>query len=123
MLAIREAPTRVPHAPNTAGRPWSLCTQQVPDATGKLVSRPRLVVTKVPDQGSRPGDAAVLVYDTADKNNFIVWHDHRYFLSDPDAAQIALQLNNDVAVPVGDAWLKTLPSGQEIKPQILPNAG
>jgi type VII secretion protein EccB len=123
VLGIPDAPTTVPKDADIVTPPWSLCTQQVPDATGKLVSRTRLVVTKVPKQGSLPGDAALLVTDTADNNGFVIWHDHRYFLADPEADRQALQLDNDVNVPVGDAWLKTLPTGQPIGPSRQPDAG
>jgi type VII secretion protein EccB len=120
-LGIPGAPETLPKEQDLVSPPWSLCTQQVPDKAGKLVSRSRLVIGRGPKQGDPPRDKALLVTDTGDGAQYLVWHNLRYALSDPQADRVALRLDTDVNVPVGDAWLKALPAGQDIR--ALPVAG
>jgi type VII secretion protein EccB len=129
-LGIDGAPATLPTTKDMVKPPWSLCTQQTPNNSGKLVSRTRLVVSKAPDQGSAPGDKAVLVTDTgspdhpvANQGEYLVWHDYKYKLDDVNAASIALELQNDVNIPVGSAWLQGLPVGEDIAPIKVDGAG
>ena len=122
-LGIPGAPNTLPKDEDLVAPPWSLCTQQVPDSAGKLVSRTRLVVSRSPGQGARPGEKALLVTDTADGSQHLIWHDLRFPLSDANADRIALRLDSQVNVPVGDAWLKALPTGQAIGPISLTGTG
>ncbi len=87
----------------------------------KLINRTVLVAGERPGRGDRPGRSALLVTDTADKSQYIVWHDQRYAITDPNTVGVALRLDNEVNVPVGDAWLKALPQGRDIGP--LPVSG
>jgi type VII secretion protein EccB len=113
-VGIDGAPATLPAPDQLVSPPWSLCTEQVPDESGTPVSRTRLVVGRSPGQGRRPGEAAVLVTDTADGKQYLVWHDRRFLLADPAVDRVALNLDSQVAVPVGDAWLQALPAGQPI---------
>lgn len=96
--------------------PWTFCTEQARDKTGKLVSRTVLVAGRSPGQGDRPADSALLVTDTKDDNEYLVWHDQRYQITDKNSVSVALRLDSEVNVPVGDAWLKALPEGKDIGP-------
>lgn len=122
-VGIGGAPASLPTPAQLVGAPWSLCTEQVPDESGTPVSRTRLVVGRAPGQGRRPGDEALLVTDTADGKQYLIWHDLRFLLADPAVDRVALNLDNQVAVPVGDAWLQALPAGQPLARLVLPGAG
>src|SRR5581483_7446609 len=120
---IPDAPSTLPKVRDLVSPPWSLCTQQVPDKAGNLVSRTRLVVSRAPRQGVATGDKALLVTDTADNQLYLIWRDLRFTLTDANADRVALGLDNQADVPVGDAWLKALPSGQSIGPTRVPDSG
>jgi type VII secretion protein EccB len=128
-LGIAGAPATLPTNSDLVAPPWSLCTQQTPNSNGTEVSRTRLVVSRSPNQGSRPGDQALLVTDMgtpehpAQGDQYLIWHDLRYKLTDPNDDRVALKLDNDVDVPVGSAWLQALPSGADIGAQTVPGAG
>jgi type VII secretion protein EccB len=122
-LGIPDAPSTLPRDGDLVMPPWSLCTQQVPDAAGNPIGRTRLVVGRGPQQGTPTGDKALLVTDSADAKPFLVWHNLRFELVDPNADRVALGLDNQVSVPVGDAWLKALPSGEPIGPVVVPGTG
>jgi len=123
VLGIDGAPATVPTPQDLVSPPWSLCSEQVADASGSPVSRTRLVVGRSPGQGQRPGEKALLVTDTGDGTQYLVWHDLRYELADPAVDRTALRLDGQVDVQVGDAWLKSLPSGQSIAPIRLAGTG
>jgi type VII secretion protein EccB len=122
-VGIDGVPDSVPTVKDLVTPPWSLCTRQVPDESGTSVSRTRLVVGRRPDQGKRPGESALLVTDTADTTQHLIWHDRRYLLADLNVDRTALGLDSQVNVPVGDAWLKALPAGQQIGLVRLGGAG
>lgn len=128
-LGIVGAPDTLPTNKDLVAPPWSLCTQQTPNANGKQVNRTRLVVSRSPNQGSRPGEAALLVTDMGTPEHqeagdqYLIWHDQRYKLVDPNDDRVALKLDNDVDVPVGSAWLQALPAGDDIGAIAVPGAG
>src|SRR5262249_18924533 len=122
-LGIPDAPTTLPRDSDLVLPPWSLCTQQVPDTAGNLVSRTRMVVGRGPRQGTATGEQALLVTDTADNQLYLVWHDLRFPLTDAAVDRVAMGLDNQVTVPVGDAWLKALPAGQPIGPLTVAGSG
>lgn len=122
-VGIDGAPATLPTSQDLVDPPWSLCSEQVPDASGTPVSRTRLVVGRSPGQGQRPGEKALLVTDTADRTQYLIWHDRRYLLADPGVDRTALGLDAQVEVRVGDAWLKALPAGEPIAPVRLPGSG
>jgi type VII secretion protein EccB len=122
-LGIPDAPSTLPRDKDLVLPPWSLCTKQVPDTAGNLVSRTRMVVGRGPRQGTPTGEKALLVTDTADNQLYLVWHDLRFPLTDEDTDRVAMGLDNQVTVPVGDAWLKALPAGQAIGPMATAGSG
>jgi type VII secretion protein EccB len=122
-LGIPGAPMTLPKDADLVSPPWSLCSQQVPDVAGKPTSRTRLVVGRNPGQGFRPGDKALLVTDTKEKDQYLIWHDQRYLLRNVEVERIALGLDRGTNVQVGDAWLKALPAGQDIAVRTVTGAG
>lgn len=115
-VGIMGAPGSLPPTGKLIMPPWTFCTEQAPDKTGKLVSRTVLVAGRGPGRGDKPNDKALLVTDTKDDNEYLVWHDRRYLITDKNAVSVALRLDSEVNIPVGDAWLKALPKGKEIGP-------
>ncbi|MGA8114246.1 MAG: type VII secretion protein EccB [Actinocatenispora sp.] len=123
-VGISGAPDSVPPEDKLMLPPWSFCTRQEPDrTTGKLVNVSSLVAGERPGRGDRPGRSALLVTDTADRSQHIIWHDQRYTITDPNIVRVALRLDNEVNVPVGDAWLKALPQGRDIGPMETAGSG
>lgn len=122
VVGIRDAPTALPTADELVTPPWALCSEQVADAGG-TVSRTRLVVGRDAGAGRLPGEAALLVTDTSDGTQHLVWRDHRYLLADKDVDRVALQLDGEVAVPVGHAWLTALPAGRPFTVLRPPGSG
>jgi type VII secretion protein EccB len=128
-LGIPGAPASLPKDADLVQPPWTLCTQQIPNSSGKPVSRTRLVVGRNPNGGADLGDRALLVTDMgtpAKQQNlgeWLIWRDHRYWLKDLNVDRVALQLDNVVNVPVGSAWLQTLSKGQDIEPMTVDGAG
>jgi hypothetical protein len=102
-------------------------------------------VSRGPKEGTDPGDTAILVTDTptgtsgptsgpttgttgsaGDANGspvYLIWRDTRYQLTDYNLARAALQLDQQVNIPDGGAWLKALPAGQAIAPITVDGAG
>jgi type VII secretion protein EccB len=113
-VGIEGAPATLPLPTDLITPPWSLCSEQVPDASGTPVSRTRLVVGRNPGGGDGLADAALLVTDTADEAQYLIWRDTRFLLADPEVDRIALRLDSQVDVPVGHAWLTALPAGRSI---------
>jgi type VII secretion protein EccB len=115
-LGIDGAPDAIPKPENLVPAPWSLCTEQAPDKTGKIVPRTAIAVGRSPVEGDPPGDQALLVTVPATGDTYIVWHNHRYHVDDPATVGVALGLSAEVNIPVGAAWVQALPAGRSLGP-------
>lgn len=120
-LGIAGAPTNLPTADDLVSPPWSLCTQQVSTDSGDEVSRTSMVVGQRPGAGTELSDVALLVRDTGTERLWLIWHGLRFRIGSPAVVRLALSLDNQVTVPVGDAWLQALPSGEAIAPIDVPS--
>lgn len=120
-VGIVGAPGSLPPTDKITMPPWTFCTEQAADKTGRMVSRSALVVGRSPGQGDRPNQKALLVTDTKDGTEYMIWHDQRYLITDTNAVGVALRLDNEANVPVADAWVKALPEGKDLGP--VPTSG
>ena len=122
-LGIPGAPDAVPGTKDLVDPPWSICSEQVRDSTGRLVTRTALAVSRAPVLGNRTAERALLLTNTTSNAWYLVWHDHKYRITDTSVVGAALGLDQQVNVPVGAAWLDTLPDGLSIGPLEVPGAG
>ncbi|GAB3238706.1 type VII secretion protein EccB [Kineosporia babensis] len=121
-LGIADAPANLPVAADLVAPPWSFCTQQVWDTSNSELSRSWMLVGERPDAGTEIADAGLLVR-TPSGTLWLIWQNMRFEIPDEGAARSALNLGNQVIVPVGEAWLEALPVGRPIAPIVVPRAG
>ncbi|MBT0768126.1 type VII secretion protein EccB [Kineosporia sp. J2-2] len=122
-LGIADAPANLPTPSDLVAPPWSQCTKQAANLSGDQVSRTWMVVGKQPEAGTAVSEEALVVSDTADGSISLIWHDMRFPIKDVKRVGLALGLDNQITVPVGDAWLQALPSGQWIAPIVVDGSG
>jgi type VII secretion protein EccB len=73
-----------------------------------------LTVGRPPSGGRDPGDTALLARDAETKRLYLVWHDHRYEITDEKIVLEGLTMTAEPVVAAGGAWLNALPAGESI---------
>lgn len=113
-IGIRDAPDALPAPKRLRSGPWTLCTRLSRDPAGGDVATTVLMVGTASDGGREMGDTALLVRDTTTNGLYLIWHDHRYEISDENVVLEGLTMTTEPVVEVGGAWLNALPAGEPI---------
>lgn len=123
-LGIPGAPAGLPAGGSLLTGGWTMCTEQRPDGRGGRETVSVLGVGQGPDGGQPAGDRAVLVRDaTAGGGLHLVWHGHRFAIEDPEPVLLALGADQEEALPAAPAWLDSLPVGDPIASEQVPDPG
>lgn len=113
LLGIVGAPDAVPPAGRALDGPWSVCAQPGQDRTGQRSTATTIHVGRPPG-GADLGDDALLVQTSDTGRFFLVWHDHRHEIPNPQVAFAALGMEQQPRTVVDEAWVNTLPSGDRL---------
>jgi type VII secretion protein EccB len=122
-IGIPDAPSALPAAKRLLTGAWSLCSQPARDQAGQSVATTVLTVGREPGGGQRPGDVALLARDTRANQLYLVWHDHRYRITDEKVVLEGLAMGSEPQLPVGGAWLNSLPAGVTIGTRAVDGRG
>jgi type VII secretion protein EccB len=113
-IGIADAPDALPDAKRMLDGPWTLCSQPARNQAGDLVATTVLTVGRRPSGGRDPGDAALLARDADTDRLYLVWHDHRYEITNEKIVLEGLTMSAEPVVAAGGAWLNALPAGERI---------
>jgi type VII secretion protein EccB len=119
-VGIPGAPASLPAAAKQVGLPWTVCVLPGADATTSTVA---LAVSLAPEGGRSLADEGVLVKDTKLGTTYLIWHSARHLVQSSKTLVPTLFGAAAVPVPVGTAWLNTVPLGADIGPITVSLAG
>lgn len=120
-VGIPGAPASLPTADKQVGLPWTVCTL-AGTGSGQASSTVALAVSREPEGGHALVDEAVLVKDTRLSTVYLIWHGRRHLVQSYRTLVPAL-FGAAPTVPVGTAWLNTLPPGADIAPITVTGQG
>ncbi|MET0495341.1 MAG: type VII secretion protein EccB [Actinoplanes sp.] len=113
-IGIPDAPDALPDPKRMLAGPWTLCSQPASNAAGDTVATTVLTVGSSPVGGRQPGDTALLALDADTDRLYLIWHDHRYQITNKKIVLEGLTMNAEPTVVAGGAWLNALPAGEPI---------
>jgi type VII secretion protein EccB len=114
-LGIPNAPASLPPATQMVGTPWTLCSRPDQDSAGNTITTTVLVVGQSPHGGRELADSGLLATDSDSGTTYLIWHEHRYAITDPSMVLGALLWQRKQRTTVGPAWLSALPAGTDIR--------
>jgi ESX secretion system ATPase EccB len=120
-VGIPGAPEEIPDPSALLTEPWSTCTYPSADASGQVRPYVRLTVGLAAPGTDLPAADSLLVA-APDGTEFLIWNDQRFRLS-AAYAQAALGYAADAPLPVGAAWLDTVPQGPDLAAPAIPDEG
>jgi len=106
-IGIPGAPASLPDAGEQVGLPWTMC-----GVTG-VQPRSVLLAGSAGPANSDLGDRGLLVKNTAESSNYLIWHGRKFLFQDARTTMSAL-FGAAGVTPVGAAWLDAMPSGVDI---------
>ncbi|MEV6346005.1 type VII secretion protein EccB [Actinoplanes sp. NPDC051851] len=106
-IGIAGAPASLPAADRRVGLPWSMCVAPGDDPVSTLL------VGTAATGGTALGEGGLLVTDPAGGDTQLIWHGFKHDLADARTTVPALY-GAVTAIPVGTAWLNTIPAGADI---------
>ncbi|MGA8112385.1 MAG: type VII secretion protein EccB [Actinocatenispora sp.] len=119
---IPGAPTSLPDADHVLGIPWTLCSEPRTTTPGQPTTRSILTVGRAPRSSHRLGNQGALVKDADTGAVYLIWHSHRYLITDPDSTLGAMVWDEE-PVATSSAWLDALPAGQDIATPRIDDVG
>jgi type VII secretion protein EccB len=122
-VGIPGAPDPPPDRAALDGLPWSVCGAVPAGTTGRVPTQ--LFTGRVPAGGAPLGARAVLVSTNRTGNSlpmYLLWNDHRLRITDRTVLT-ALDLAAVTPVPIGAPLLNSIPSGPDLAPIAVPDAG
>lgn len=122
-IGIPDAPDSLPAPKRMLGGPWTLCSQQARNEAGEFVPTTVLTVGRRPAGGREMRDAALLARDAKNGRLYLIWHDHRYEITDERIVLEGLTLGSAPVFGAGGAWLNALPAGEPIGTQRVTGRG
>ncbi|MCW3816638.1 type VII secretion protein EccB [Micromonospora sp. DR5-3] len=120
-LGIADAPDSLPAPGRLVTGAWTVCSVSATQA-GRTEARSALLVGRDATRGRPLGEQALLLRHP-DGTLYLLWHDRRYLLRDPDRVLAALAATRERAVPVAPALLRTVPAGADLAPPSVPGLG
>lgn len=121
-VGIAGAPNSLPSVKQRAGLPWTVCTIPGTNESGQAISTVAVAVAASARGGTALTDDAVLVRDARLSTRYLIWHGRRYQVRDHDNVVPAL-FGSVTPVPVGTAWVNSLPAGADIAPITIQDRG
>jgi type VII secretion protein EccB len=125
----RGVPVGIDHAPDSLPVPstidsgaWSVCSAPATDQTGAV----HPVVRASPAQaagGSALTTGSAILVRGGNQDEYLVWNGRRLRISASGNAVPALGYAATQPMPVGDAWLNTLPQGPDVVAPTVPQIG
>lgn len=122
-LGIPGAPMSLPSSGRTVNGEWSLCAVPKSSAAGNPLVQTNLVISRTPAGGVPLTNDALLVKDLKTGAVYLIWHRHRYLITDTTIVLKGLYTSNHPPAEVGTAWLDALPEGKDIGPITIDNEG
>ncbi len=117
MLGIPGAPDALPGRKDLTAQPWAVCSQS---AAGTAQS---LLAVGTPIRGGSPvTDAALIVTDPRDRT-FLVYGNRKFEIPDVRSVQAAFFWPVRQPTAVAGAWVNALPSGPDLTPMRIADAG
>ncbi|WP_027341416.1 type VII secretion protein EccB [Hamadaea tsunoensis] len=121
LLGLPGAPGDLPPAANYLDGAWSVCALSSMDG-----GRPARVTVVLP--GATPDGATALqkravLVSGPDGTRYVIWSGRRYRVRDPGFVLPVLGFSAQDGVPVGDAWIASVPGGTDLAPIDVPGAG
>ena len=120
-VGIPGAPEEIPGPSALLTEPWSTCTYPSVDASGQVHPYVRLTVG-APVPGTDLPAADSMLVAAPDGTEYLIWNDQRFRLSGADA-QAALGYAAAAPLPVGAAWIDTVPQGPDLTAPAIPDEG
>ncbi len=124
LLGIVGAPDALPAADHLVRGAWTLCSQsEVDSSSGRTGQRSVLFLGAAPTGlGHNPAEEALLVRHP-DDSVFLVWHDGRFRINDPETLLDALALGQSPVLPAAAAWINAIPQGPDVGPISIDDRG
>ncbi|MFI5844858.1 type VII secretion protein EccB [Catenuloplanes sp. NPDC051500] len=115
-LGIAGVPDSLPEPERLRPEPWSLCSRPVTTDTGSPGTDAVLYIADLPGAAGRQlGDDALLA-GHPDGSFYLVWHDLRFLLREPQMVFSALALTPAQVIPAAPAFVNAIPQGADIGP-------
>jgi ESX secretion system ATPase EccB len=121
-LGIPNAPTSLPSSDDQIQDDWSLCSGPGRDPSGNPEKQTTLVVGTSLDGGATLLGRGLLVKDSDDGSDYLVWRDRKYPITDPNSVITPL-FNTQTLATTRTSWLDVLPAGKPIEVPSVPDAG
>lgn len=122
-VGIPGAPNSLPGPKNRVGLPWTMCATPRTDSVGRAIRTVTLAVASAPTDGRRFAEEALLVRDSTSGTIYLVWHGKHHQVQQAKIVVPALFGAVVTVVPVGTAWLNSLPTGADIAPITVNDRG
>lgn len=123
-IGIPGAPDSLPASENLIEGDWTLCSQPKQTDSGEEALETVMVVGERPENHtSMAGEGVLLVEEQESQTKYLIYHSHRFRITNERVVLQALSLPSEKPLQVGAAWLNALPEGQEIKPLVIPGFG
>lgn len=123
LLGIVGAPDALPAAKNLLAAPWTLCMRPSDGAPGQTATSTILHVGRAAAGGHTLTDEALLAQAADSGRFFLIWHQHRYEITNQQVAFTAMGLDQQPRTVVDEAWLNALPVGARLAPPVPLGAG
>ncbi len=121
-IGIPGAPASVPTSEALLSGPWTACSETPLDQGGPDAPQVSLIVGG-PELGTELAtNDGLLVIEPASNDAFIIEGGRAYQVASPEVSQ-ALGFAGATAIPVGSAWLNTVPRGADLDFVTIPDAG
>jgi type VII secretion protein EccB len=114
-LGIVGVPDSLPDKGRLVRDPWVLCSRPTTNETGQAVTNSVLFIGAQPTGGRKLSDQAILV-KLPDGTIFLVWHDRRFLIRQPQIVLYAMAYSQAPVIPVAAAWLNAIPQGIDLGP-------
>lgn len=122
-LGIVGAPDTLPAGARLVRGDWLLCSQPGTNEAGRPTTSSVLFVGARPRGGRAPGGDEGLLARHPDGSLFLIWHDRRYQVRQPEVVLGALALGQAPVIAAAPAWINAIPQATDIAPIAINGRG
>lgn len=122
-VGIVGAPDELPTPAKLVTGPWLVCSLPAQDQSGGTSPYVRVSVGSGAPVGTQLSSGRGLLVSAEDGTLYLIWNDQRFLIPTGQAGLAALNYPAGQPVPVGDAWLSTVPQGPDLAAPSLPGIG